>query len=158
VSGTAIRLATGDPSSDPLRLFGEVRLDGMAHPAMARAPGQLVDDVPAADARAAPTGRCWIEVLLAMTMVVRPVLGLARQLPEYLVAGGRVYMVISLRSRDTLLPLPPLFPAHESWRRGASAAASWNAWTCRRLARMIGPGVERQAHGRGAPGEGRNRD
>jgi phosphatidylserine synthase len=111
--------SAGDPSTDQLRLFGEVRLDGMMHvlpwlllPASLSMVSRL--RMP----RAAPTGRRWIDVLLAVTMVVGYLLGLARQLPEYLVAGGLVYMIISLRyhlvTRGTPSPLPPVFPVDES--------------------------------------------
>jgi CDP-diacylglycerol---serine O-phosphatidyltransferase len=106
-----------DPSSDQLRLLGDVRLDGL----MPLLPWLLL---PASLSmvsrlrmpRAAPTGRRWIDLLLVVTMVVGYCFGLARRLPEYLVAGGVVYMVISLRyhlvTRDAP-SLPPLFPADE---------------------------------------------
>lgn len=106
-----------DPSSDQLRLFGDVRLDGLMHVLpWLLVPASLAMVSKLRMPRAAPTGRRWVDVLLAVTMLVGYACGLARRLPEYLVAGGVVYMVISLRyhliSKDAPA-LPPLFPADE---------------------------------------------
>ncbi|HEX8111146.1 MAG TPA: CDP-alcohol phosphatidyltransferase family protein [Kofleriaceae bacterium] len=109
--------AADDPGGDQLRLFGDVRLDGMMRllPWLLL-PASLVMISKLRMPRAALTGRRWVDILLAVTMVVGYGLGLARRLPEYLVAGGVVYMAISLRyhliSRGAS-PLPPLFPADD---------------------------------------------
>jgi CDP-diacylglycerol--serine O-phosphatidyltransferase len=106
-----------DPSSDQLRLLGDVRLDGL----MPLLPWLLL---PASLSmisklrmpRAAPTGRRWVDGVLAVTMLVGYGCGMARRLPEYLVAGGLVYMVISLRYHlitHGTPSLPPLFPSDE---------------------------------------------
>jgi phosphatidylserine synthase len=106
-----------DPSGDRLRLFGDVRFDGLMHflPWLL-VPASLSMVSKLRMPRAAPTGRRWIDILLAVTMLVGYGCGVARRLPEYLVAGGLVYMVISLRyhriSKDAP-SLPPLFPVDE---------------------------------------------
>jgi phosphatidylserine synthase len=110
--------SAADPSSDSLRLLGDVRLDGL----MQALPWLLL---PASLSmvsrlrmpRAALTGRRAIDVPLAVSMVVGYGFGLARLLPEYLVAGGTVYLMISLRYHRMTRgapALPPVFPVDES--------------------------------------------
>jgi CDP-diacylglycerol--serine O-phosphatidyltransferase len=106
-----------DPSSDQLRLFGDVRLDGLMHALpWLLLPASLVMVSKLRMPRAAPTGRRWVDVLLAVTMLVAYGCGLARRLPEYLVVSGVAYMLVSLRyhliTKDAP-SLPPLFPVDE---------------------------------------------
>lgn len=90
--------SAGDPGSDALRVFGDARADGL----MRALPWLLL---PAAASmvstlrmpRASRTGRRWVDVLLFGSMTIGYGLGLTRQCPEYLVAGGLVYLAISLR-------------------------------------------------------------
>lgn len=106
-----------DPSSDELRLLGNLRLDGlMPYLPWLLVPASLSMVSRLRMPRAALTGRRWVDAVLAVTMVVGYSCGLARRLPECLVAGGVVYMAISLRyhlvTRGTP-SLPPLFPTDE---------------------------------------------
>ena len=89
--------SAADPGGDALRVLGDVRIDGL----MRALPWLLL---PAAAAmvstlrmpRASRTGRRWLDVLLFASMATGYGLGLGRQCPEYLVAGGLVYLAISV--------------------------------------------------------------
>jgi len=108
--------SAADPSSDHLQLLGGVRLDGL----MRALPWLLI---PASYSmvsklrmpKVTSTGRRWLDVLMYSNMIAGYSCGLLRRLPEYLVAGGLSYMLISLRyhlvdKEARAATLPPLFP------------------------------------------------
>jgi CDP-diacylglycerol--serine O-phosphatidyltransferase len=121
----------GDPSDDHWMLFGAARLD----PAMRLLPWLLipagilmVSSVRMPKVRL--TGRRWLDALMLVNVICGYTSGLLRRLPEYMVAGGLSYLLISVYYHFTneearAARLPPLFPderdVDEGGRRGKRA-------------------------------------
>lgn len=104
-----------DPSSDTWRLLGSLRLDGlMPYLPWLLAPAGFGMVSTLRMPKVGPTGRPAVDVLQLIAALAGYSVGLARRLPEYVVAGALVYLLVTfwfhLRSESArAVKLPPLF-------------------------------------------------